>query len=343
MADLGSTVLNRLHGGLVMDTQEDDEFGNPERRKRARHGRSYRGRRTATAERTVPEIRAATHVDFAPRPKDPSLMDHVLGVARAAREILVPQTPGEWAFEAATMVVPPAKLVSKIRKLVDATLPFAKRGYQDWRDVHGVYDAALREWGDPLVAARTAGVDDALDHPMPLMIGSGRRKQVVAEYDVSGELKKTTVRRPGAFYDHDSGIVGISEADSPFVLSHEAGHAADNLVGSDYPLRQGRQRYFSLIDGPLSGDAAFAQRKQLEALERAYPGSSPEKIRNMYVRSPNETRASLWGSYLQFPDSVPVFSEMADREMQKRGADPTRLRRRLERPGRYLPRLLGRR
>ncbi|MCY3623034.1 MAG: hypothetical protein OXH68_15165 [Gammaproteobacteria bacterium] len=334
MASLDSQVLDRIHGvsGLTTQEQRGGDGPDPDKRQRARHGRAYRGRSSATG-RQIPEMRAADHVDFAPRPEEPSLMDRALRVARGVREMLVPDTPGEWAFEAATAAFPPAKAAKVAGKLgrnlvrrgrrapQPATRPLAESGYRSTEDIAEVFEGPARELMLPFARPYSA-------------IWPERAGRIVGV-------------PPNAPYQaiNKSGQISIDPSSSPLVLAHEVGHALEwaNPVRAPYEELYPR-------------DAAFALRKTIEDA-MYHPASSQDEIMakvRHHLDSPTspiarqqmtqrERGADLWAAFLQFPDSVPDFSERADRIARDEMVDVKSTRSRLQHPQYYLTRLLRRR
>lgn len=337
MADLGSSVLNRIHGAPTMSAQEAGEFGpDPEKRKRARHGRAYRGRRRDDSERAIPEMRAADHVDFAPQPEDPSLMDRALGMARGAREMLVPDTPGEWAFEAATAAFPPAKaarvagkLGSKLIDKVDMTTPLREIGFRTGPEIRGAYEGPMREMFEPLAGRRP-----------PEGTRLRRRHYREGEWtpDEPGRMALLPATRRSPFYDTGTGTIYVGKESSPFIIGHEAGHGLDYMGGRMGVPAEPRRMF--------DADADFARRKQIESIERSYPEDFERVGRQPiehFAGTPGEERASLLGSYLAFPDSVPLFAEFIEEQLRERGIDAGPLQEVIQLPREALQVVRGRR
>ncbi|MCY3623040.1 MAG: hypothetical protein OXH68_15195 [Gammaproteobacteria bacterium] len=316
----------------TLSAQEGREFGpDPDKRQRARHGRAYRGRSSATG-RQIPEMRAADHVDFAPRPEEPSLMDRALRVARGVREMLVPDTPGEWAFEAATAAFPPAKAAKAAGKLIrkiDMTTPLADIGFRTRPEIQGAYEGPMREMFEPLAGHRPP------EGTMPSW-----RHFAEGEWtpDEPGRVALIPATRRSPSYDPRTGTIHIGKESSPFIIGHEAGHGLDYMGGRlGVPFEPRRM---------FDADADFARRKQVESIERAYPEDFERVGRQgleHHAGAPTEERASLLGSYLAFPDSVPLFAEFVERELAERGIDVEPVRQALQYPREALQAVRGRR
>lgn len=321
MADLASRLIDRIHGAPALNAQESREFG-PEKRKRHRHGSAYRGRRpTADASPSIPELRATTHVDVAPRPKEPTAFDRLMRAARSARETLVPDTPGEWAFEAASTMVPPAKVLkiaSKLKK-ADMTTSLSEVGFRYHPEIKRAYEPPLREMYAPLGGRKLPSGSWPRGHHI-------RAGQWTPEEP--GAVLAIPEGRISPAYSPTSGAVLVDKQASPFIIGHEAGHGLD-IMGQrlDVPYNP-RDRF--------PGDAEFARRKQLEAASRNYPYATETDFRRKalekHAATPDEERASLLSSYLAFPDSVPLFSEFIEGELEKRGVDVEPMRRALQYP-----------
>lgn len=139
----------------------------------------------------------------------------------------------------------------------------------------------------------------------------------VADFMMAVHPEKSTSMLMGspdpysAFASPRHNQISLGGRSNPFVAAHELGHIA-NIAGDMNP------------EGSPA-DSAFARRKQLQHLGEMFPPAARDFMVSQnreYVTTPPEVSASLIGSYLMYPDSVPQTTGSMQGIVGERGLQP---------------------
>ena len=173
---------------------------------------------------------------------------------------------------------------------ISATTPYVLRGYPagSWEGLLSSPINALLHRLYP-ASTETKMVNDYLHRTAPL-------NRVTYDSSPSVNIRTGKMHLGGALL-------------SPWVAAHELGHVLQHEL--DEPL-------LHFMGG--GHEYLFAKRKHGEALDDMFgTGTSSTDYSQSHMNRPGEVGASLLGSYLIFPDSVPEFTKFVDPILRERG------------------------